>query len=851
MNRRYRTPLRQRVPVLAIFLAAFFSVLIQASESNAQENETEDDDRQENELQENDPPAPQREAENETEAEDPSEPVLVAPQLVSDLELVLPTGTELPDDQDGVLLLLTIDREGQIADTEVLEGINAEVDGRVLETLRSAEFFPATRDGEPVPARIQFRFRVQTTAPEDGPETDAPPVTQNEESNLSMGEETVDTNEIELAPADEVEDLQGFGAVASVERPEAGAASRITLTGDELVTVPGTFGEPLRVVATLPGVARSPFGLGFFVVRGASFQNTGFFVDGFPVPLLYHLGAGPAVLSSRFVESLDFYAGGYPVRQGRFTGGVISLETSAPDVEDFRLELEVDLLRASVLTVIPFDEGRGAVSAALRRSYYELFLPLIIDGVELSYTDWQLRVDYDVTDALSVSAFYFGSQDQLDVSQAIGAGVSDDTSSTGLGYGFQRLIGKLVLRLPDNHRLTYSATYGFDETDISRADPSGGDLQTNLTGDYLGQRLEGVFPWSESLQTLLGIDMLAVRYDVRTTFPTPSGIGRFPQPKLDIQTSEITVQPTVFTIAPYVEQVFRLGDFELAAGLRLEYLRYARVSRLEFDPRGVLRYTPTEALTLKLASGLFTQPPQPFQIDFDFGNPTLSPSRSWQNSIGIELELPYELEIQSTVFYNRMSGIARNTSDFVPDESGEGFRRQIYAADGEGQSYGMELLVRRENEEGLYGWLSYTLAWSERFLDDGETIPFFFDVRHTLNIAASYAIGGWRFGGRFSVSSGRPDRPVLGTDLDFDRDRIIPIRGGLTDRQPVYTQLDLRIDRDFTLGDHIKGSVYIDVLNVLNAPNAEGTVYQYDFQQSRPLPGLPIIGTIGIRGAYE
>mgnify|MGYP001765410834 CR=1 FL=1 len=41
------------------------------------------------------------------------------------------------------------------------------------------------------------------------------------------------------------------------------------------------------------------------------------------------------------------------------------------------------------------------------------------------------------------------------------------------------------------------------------------------------------------------------------------------------------------------------------------------------------------------------------------------------------------------------------------------------------------------------------------------------------------------------------------------------------------------------------------MLNLYYAQNAEGVVYQYDYERSAPLPGIPILGTIGIRAAYE
>jgi outer membrane receptor protein involved in Fe transport len=639
-----------------------------------------------------------------------------------------------------------------------------------------------------------------------------------------------------------------FGATARVERPDPGAATRITLTAEELTTVPGTFGEPLRVVATLPGVVRTPFGLGFFFVRGASFENTGFFVDGFPVPLLYHLGAGPAVLSSRLVRQLDFYPGGYPARFGRFSAGVIALETAAPEVESTHLELEVDLLKASALAIVPFDGDRATITLAYRRSYYELLLPLIVDGIELSYADWQARLDYEINEQLEASLFYFGSADALDLTQALGAGVGDEQTQSALSYGFHRLIGKLIFRLPHDIRLTWSGTVGIDQTEITRTDPGGTDLSAEITGTYLGQRLELVVPEGEHLQTVAGVDVLTTAYDAVSTLPAPRGLGLPPQPLPNAPTSAVGIRPIVASATPYIEQTLRLDPIEIAAAARLEYYQYASVDNVYFDPRGVVRYQMLDELVWKAATGLFTQPPQPFQIDPAVGNPELPPQRSWQTSAGLELDLPWKIDIESQVFYSRMMDLPRNVFQPDPDDPS---RQQLFVADGEGQSYGWELLARREANEGFYGWLSYTLSWSERFLDGGNTVPFFFDQRHTLNLALSYAFDGWRFGARFQLSSGRPQRPVLGCEEDLDADRCSFIRGGLTERGPVYHQLDIRIDREFKLSRHFLLSIYLDVLNVYYAQNEEGRIYQWDSTRSAALPGIPTIGTIGVRMEYE
>jgi len=618
--------------------------------------------------------------------------------------------------------------------------------------------------------------------------------------------------------------------------------------------IPGTFGEPLRVVATLPGVGRSPFGLGFFLVRGAAFQNTGFFVDGFAVPLLYHLGAGPAIISSRLVDQLDFYPGGFPVTYGHYTAGVIAVRTAPPPTDGLEVEVEIDLLRASGLAIVPLPDERGSVAIAFRRSYYELILPLITDDISLSYTDYQLRLDYRFSDRLRASLFFFGSRDSLTAEQEIGAGATMGTSSTGVHYDFDQIIGSLEWKPIAELALRWSGTAG----------PSGIDFGSSATGDpsfttdtstlRLGQRLEGVYAPTPALRTTLGFEESVYIHEVEGSLPSFGELPGIPAPEFTGAALPYDDRISELELAPYVEQVWRPWRFELTGGLRAAYMRYGDVATWTLDPRGVVRYKLTEHVKLKLATGLFAQPPLPFQIMRDAGNPELAPMRAWQSSAGTEIALPIRLEIESTLFYSHMWQLTRGTGSVEIDAEGNVFR-PLFTDDGKGRSYGFELLLRRRVERGLFGWISYTLSRSERFLEGGRKVVFAFDQTHVLNLAASYTKGGWTFGGRFQLVTGRPVGELLDPEgesavYDADEDDFDPDSGGRRTRLPTYHQLDVRIDRAFQLGP-VDGSVFLDVINVYSAANSEGYQYEYDFSRRGKLPGLPFLPTIGVKGTLR
>jgi TonB family protein len=785
---------------------------------------------------------------------EPRRPALSPPELVEAPDVSLPEGSAPLDEDASVELLLLIGTDGAVSDASVAAPVRDDVDAAVLAAVPSMRFRPATRDGQPIAARVRFRFVVLRTEPPadadlatpanetGGATTDAPTPTVTASSPPSPAPEPT------AAAPEPVPAAQAFAARARIIAREPGAASRVTLTGAELTTVPGTFGEPLRVVATLPGVARSPFGLGFFLVRGAAFENTGFFVDGFPVPLLYHLGAGPAVISSRLVDQLDFYPGGYPASYGRFNAGIISLRTAPPPTERPRFEAELDIFRGSVMGILPFADGKGSVAAAFRRSYYELILPLVLDGFQLSFTDYQLRVDYRPSPRVRTSLFFFGSQDRLDVSQSVGAADTSGTASTALLYRFHRVIGKVALKIAPELRATFATSVGYDETSTLQRNPGRSDLFLDAGAILVGQRADLVWNVGEGHRLTLGVDALTWLLTVGAQVPQPPGFGEYPTPGFAPSTVSISADVPIYGVAPYVEERLAFGPLELVGALRLDAYRYGNLRALRADPRFVVRYKPIEALTIKAATGLFSQQPQPFQLLPGLGNDMLRPSRSWQTSAGIELTLPWNLYVESQGFYTQMSSLVRGGAALVQNGNDDA-RQQFFFDDGEGRAYGFELLVRRKVAEGFYGWLSYTLSRSERFLAGRQVLPFLFDQTHVLNFAASYQWWRFRFGARFQLATGRPTQEVVGAVYDADDDDYRAIRTGLTGRLPAFHQLDLRVDYEFPLGP-TEASIYVEGINIYNQINSEGLRYQFDFARQARLPGLPALGTVGFRVVY-
>src|SRR5262249_8806578 len=153
-------------------------------------------------------------------------------------------------------------------------------------------------------------------------------------------------------------------------RQEAGQTS---FSGGEVRQIPGAFGDAFRAIEALPGVTPLVTGLPFFFVRGAPPGNTGYFLDGVRVPLLYHRVLGPGVVHPGIIDLVDFYPGGYPARFGRFAGGTLSGET-LPPADKFHGEGNIRIFDSGALVESPFADGHGSALLAGRYSYTALVI---------------------------------------------------------------------------------------------------------------------------------------------------------------------------------------------------------------------------------------------------------------------------------------------------------------------------------------------------------------------------------------------------------------------------------------------------------------------------------------------
>ena len=115
----------------------------------------------------------------------------------------------------------------------------------------------------------------------------------------------------------------------------------------------------LRALQSLPGVARTPFGLGGLALRGTAPRDTKVYLDGIEVPLLYHFGGLASFLPTGAVDEVTLEPGGASVRYGRGLGGVAVVTSRTGRGDRWRVGGELSLIHAAAIA-----EGPGPLKGS-------------------------------------------------------------------------------------------------------------------------------------------------------------------------------------------------------------------------------------------------------------------------------------------------------------------------------------------------------------------------------------------------------------------------------------------------------------------------------------------------------
>jgi TonB family protein len=664
---------------------------------------------------------------------------------------------------------------------------------------------------------------------------------------VAAGEATAITYRLESSEKKKKKSGYAFGATASIEAPPREVTKR-TLTSDELLRAAGTRGDPLRVIEMLPGVARSPGLNGFIIIRGSSpFDSQAYFENGF-VDRIYHFGGLTSFVNPRLLDRIDLYPGNYSARYGRKMGGIIDVGIRDPKTDALHGLVDVNIIDSSFLVEGPVGK-RGALALAAKRSYIDFWFKNVVPkdfvGVTAApvYWDFQGIYTYKPESGGRVRVMAVGSADVLRLTLKQPAdGDPSIRGNIGQRTLFYRLQTEWKRNLGDRVEQTIAAGVGTFHSDVGIGD----GLSFNLDGPDAYLRAEWRAKLTDSFKLIGGFDgagfSVDVTYDGPIAQATEGNPGYNSGPLGALPKSHFAGVFRTIRPAGYVEALIQAGErLLLVPGIRYDY--YSEIEKGSVDPRLTARLKVASETTIKGGVGLFSQPPQYGETVAPVGNPNLGLSHSQHYSLGVEQGFGQRGTFTVEGFYKRLYDLEVNGTG--PDGG------PLLVNGGKGRIYGLEVMARLNPVGRAFGFIAYTLSRSERN-DYGTGWRLFdYDQTHILTATGGYKLGrGWDLGATFRLISGNPITPVVASVYDANNDYYRPIYGAVnSERNPLFHQLSIRVEKAWKFQSWQIAS-YLDVQNLYNHRSQEGLQFSYDYARSKPVQGLPVLPSIGVRAEF-
>jgi hypothetical protein len=589
----------------------------------------------------------------------------------------------------------------------------------------------------------------------------------------------------------------------------------LVLAGNDVKNLASVLADdPLRSVQSLPGVTSNNDFDARFSLRGADYNEIGFYLDGVLLHEPFHMIQGQSITGSGtsidgdMVEAMELTEGAFPARFADRTAAVLDVTTRDGSLTGMNFRASASVSNAGLVAEGPLGakKHRGSWLAEARKSYLQYILArtfpnnTFIFGLE----DVQTRLSYDPTSKSTVTLYLVESFSDLNRPGKTGLGIN---SILNAGYNFT--FANAGYRYSPSDRLMFVTRAAWMREKFSDRNPDNLPTAAGYYGEWVWNT-SATWMWNAASPLEVGWSMRQVRdggfaNNYQSVVTAPLVLNRFDGDGL--------------RLGGYAQQSWTgwSGRVHFTAGMRWDHLSVDRISAV--SPTGSASLGVTRSTSLQFAFGQYVEYPDMSILTSILGSRALLPMRSNQVTAAIEQRFGERTRIRAE-FYHRddrdlpFQPLADprvvNGAVFSPPFNAP------YLNSERGWARGAEIFLQHATANRLTGWISYAFGRTE--MHEGvtnETFPSDYDQRHTVNVYGGYRLRpSVNLSMRWSYGSGFPFPGYLHEVgsvyyLWVSRDQL---------RLPAYFRTDFRINKAWT-HDKWKLTLYGEVINLTNRAN--------------------------------
>ena len=531
-----------------------------------------------------------------------------------------------------------------------------------------------------------------------------------------------------------------------VNSTRAQPAGKLTMTGEELSRIPGTAGDPIKALQSLPGVVTTSDGDGSPAIRGSRPSDNAYYIDFLPVGYMFHAGGFVSVVHADLVKQFDLYTAAFGPEYDDVHGGIIDVTLRKPRTDKFAAKVNVSLFGADVLLEGPVSDNQSFYFAA-KRSYFDLLYRKDItdddSGVIFSlprYGDYQGKYVWRLSDRNELTFSATGADDKIKFTipnssttaqhEPVLAGDSTSEQSTNT----QAMTWDASLSAHASNKLALG------HSDYRSKGKIGSAVSADLKFETLFAREQFRFRPNEDHDIAVGGILTSQKVGLDLDL-LDAHCTEF-DPKCDLSSAnryKIDENIKVNTAVLYAKDRWQLApNWATTVGVHYSHNNY--LNRSYIEPRLGLEWRASNSTTVNAAWGKHNEMPDGIQILKDIGNAGLGHMRATHSVLGLTHKLNDGWSVKTEAYYKKFN-------DFVVADP-----LVNYVNGGSGEAKGVEFFIKKERTSKFSGWLSVGLSKTRRRNDiKNQEFRFEYDQPVIINVVADYKPSSmWTFVAKWS-----------------------------------------------------------------------------------------------------
>lgn len=613
---------------------------------------------------------------------------------------------------------------------------------------------------------------------------------------------------------------------------ETNRMSTNVLSGKEISSIPVLGGEAdlIKTIQLMPGVTKGLDGTTDLFVRGGAADQNLVMLDGAPVYNTGHLFGFLSVFNPDMLDKVESINGAFPSEHGGRLSSILDITSKSSMPTRTRVKGNIGLLATRLMIEQPLVKDKLTVWVAGRRTYVDQVIKLTGEELPYFFYDLNAKVTYKPNLRDRMEFTVYEGNDVLDFSRAPRATLRNRniTNSFTLGNSTQTFSWKRNAQRFNTSLSLYRTVFQYN-------------IQSTFTDNslFVNSSIEDV-----GGKWMISSDSLARKFSVKAGVEAvrhqvaPNRINTTGE-ITDILKSGATTPQTALETSPFFQVDGSITPrLRFSTGARVSSAYVDKTFYWNVEPRLAVRYsidsvTAIKASYSRMAQYLHRVSSSAVAFPTDIWYPVTSrvkPQTADQVALGIQRTFPkqnifvsiegYYKWLHDLIGYKEGASLLLNTN----------FENQL--VQGKGLAYGLELLVKKETGK-LTGWISYTLAKSERQFDEVNEGQWFlarYDRRHNLAVVLSYQLSNrWSVSSVFEFISGSRFTPIVGQYVVP-----APSLGGL-DLIPIFApinsvkladthRLDIGVKYRTRLDRKLQGEWFVGIYNVYNRASPVGIV---------------------------